>query len=198
MQFGEELLSLQRLQATDEAIQTVKPALVAFTNSLSDEQKARFNEIGAQLGQPKRTAKPRPAAKHARTHSPYVLNVPRAKKPAAHRHVRVATAVQEAKESPGAAPVIWLNRTLPDPTPPSRRLATRFAHRLRSVSRANHVSWALVLGVLRAQGRSGAVQGRPKLPRRIDMRKESTGQLNRCRRTEPGGLAVRWRCGCAA
>jgi hypothetical protein len=42
-----------RLQATDEAIQTVKPALVAFTNSLSDEQKARFNEIGAQLGQPK-------------------------------------------------------------------------------------------------------------------------------------------------
>jgi hypothetical protein len=44
---------IQRLQATDEAIQTVKPALVAFTNSLSDEQKARFNEIGAQLGQPK-------------------------------------------------------------------------------------------------------------------------------------------------
>ena len=44
----------QRLQATDEAIQTVKPALVAFTNSLGDEQKARFNEIGAQLGQPKR------------------------------------------------------------------------------------------------------------------------------------------------
>jgi hypothetical protein len=44
---------IQRLQATDESIQTVKPALVAFTNSLSDEQKARFNEIGAQLGQPK-------------------------------------------------------------------------------------------------------------------------------------------------
>jgi hypothetical protein len=49
---------IQRLQATDEAIQTVKPALVAFTNSLSDDQKARFNEIGAQLGQPKqRSAK---------------------------------------------------------------------------------------------------------------------------------------------
>ena len=43
----------QRLHATDEAIQTVKPAVVAFANSLSDEQKARFNEIGAQLGQPK-------------------------------------------------------------------------------------------------------------------------------------------------
>jgi len=48
---------IQRLQATDEAIQTVKPALVAFTNSLSDEQKARFNEIGSQLGQPKHAAK---------------------------------------------------------------------------------------------------------------------------------------------
>jgi len=44
---------IQRLQATDDAIQTVKPALVAFTNSLNDEQKARFNEVGAQLGQPK-------------------------------------------------------------------------------------------------------------------------------------------------
>jgi hypothetical protein len=106
---------------------------------------------------PKRVAKPHRATKRARTHSPYVLNVPRATKPAAHRHTRPATAAQEAKETPGAAPVIWLNRTLPDPTPPSRRLATGFTHRLRSVAHANHVSWALVLGVLRAQGRSGAV-----------------------------------------
>jgi len=51
---------IQRLQAIDQAVQTVKPALVAFTNSLSDEQKARFNEVGAQLGQPKRTAKQAP------------------------------------------------------------------------------------------------------------------------------------------
>lgn len=46
----------QRLQAIDQAIQIVKPALVAFTNSLNDEQKARFNEIGVQLGQPQRKA----------------------------------------------------------------------------------------------------------------------------------------------
>jgi hypothetical protein len=44
---------VQRLQATDEAIQTVKPALRVFYKSLSDEQKARFNEIGQQLGQPR-------------------------------------------------------------------------------------------------------------------------------------------------
>jgi hypothetical protein len=106
---------------------------------------------------PKPAAKPHRAVKRTHAHSPYVLNVPRAKKPAAHRHARDATPAQEAKETPGAAPVVWLNRTLPDPTPPSRRLTFRFAHRLRSISRANHVSWALVLGVLRAQGRIGAV-----------------------------------------
>jgi hypothetical protein len=44
---------IQRLQATDEAIQTVKPALQAFYKSLKDDQKARFNELGTQLGQPK-------------------------------------------------------------------------------------------------------------------------------------------------
>jgi hypothetical protein len=44
---------LLRLKATDEAIGIVKPALTAFYGSLSDEQKARFNEIGVQLGQPR-------------------------------------------------------------------------------------------------------------------------------------------------
>ena len=93
-----------------------------------------------------------------------MLSTPHAKQPTGHRHARVATAAQEAAETPGAAPVIWLNRTLPDPTPPSRRLASSFANRLLSVSRANHVSWALVLGVLRAQGRIGAVPAnRPEL-----------------------------------
>jgi hypothetical protein len=42
---------IQRLQATDEAIKTVKPALEAFYHSLSNEQKARFNEIGPHVGQ---------------------------------------------------------------------------------------------------------------------------------------------------
>lgn len=35
-----------RLQATLEAVQIVRPALEKFYDSLSDEQKARFNEIG--------------------------------------------------------------------------------------------------------------------------------------------------------
>ena len=37
-----------RLQATLQAVQTVRPALEDFYTSLSDEQKERFNEIGPQ------------------------------------------------------------------------------------------------------------------------------------------------------
>jgi hypothetical protein len=50
---GRLQVMLLRLQAIDDAIQTVKPALQAFYNSLNDEQKARFNELGQQLGQPR-------------------------------------------------------------------------------------------------------------------------------------------------
>jgi hypothetical protein len=38
-----------RLQATLQAVQTVRPALEKFYNSLSDEQKERFNEIGPKM-----------------------------------------------------------------------------------------------------------------------------------------------------
>jgi hypothetical protein len=48
--------------------------------------------------------------------------------------------------------VVWLHRTLPDPTPPASRLSPRFARLLADESSANHVDWALVLGVLRASG----------------------------------------------
>ena len=52
--------------------------------------------------------------------------------------------------------VVWLNRAMPDPTPPALRLKPRFAKHLQSVARANDVSWALMLGVLRAEGHNGA------------------------------------------
>jgi hypothetical protein len=48
--------------------------------------------------------------------------------------------------------VVWLHRELGDPTPPAKRLAPAFARQLVGASRASHVDWALVLGVLRAQG----------------------------------------------
>jgi len=52
---------------------------------------------------------------------------------------------------------LWLHRTLPDPTPPARRLEPRFARTLVSVSRSQHVDWALVLGVVRAHGHRTSV-----------------------------------------
>jgi hypothetical protein len=40
---------VMRLQATKDALNEVQPAMVAFYKALSDEQKARFNEIGPDL-----------------------------------------------------------------------------------------------------------------------------------------------------
>jgi hypothetical protein len=50
---------------------------------------------------------------------------------------------------------MWLDRDLPDPTPPSRRLTRAFARDLKAVSRQHHVRWADVLAVLRARGDRG-------------------------------------------
>jgi hypothetical protein len=38
----------QRLDAMLQALDTVQPALATFYGSLDDEQKARFNRIGAR------------------------------------------------------------------------------------------------------------------------------------------------------
>ncbi len=46
---------ITRLNATLSAINTIRPALAAFYNSLNDEQKARFNAIGPNLGAPQET-----------------------------------------------------------------------------------------------------------------------------------------------
>ena len=65
----------------------------------------------------------------------------------------------------GGEPTIWLNRALPDPTPPSARLARPFAKRLVATSRRHGAEWAAVLGVLRAQGERGSV---PASARELD------------------------------
>ncbi len=60
-------------------------------------------------------------------------------------------------DEPNVAATIWLQRALPDPTPPSRRLKPVFAKHLVRISKKNHVDWALTLAVLRASGERGAV-----------------------------------------
>jgi hypothetical protein len=73
--------------------------------------------------------------------------------------VKRARAVPNAPEieDPDAAATIWLNRALPDPTPPARRLTPRFAKNLAKVAKAERVDWALLLAVLRVQGDRSAV-----------------------------------------
>ncbi len=52
-------------------------------------------------------------------------------------------------------PTIWLNRMLPDPTPPAKRLTPAFASRLVADAKEAGVDWSLMLGVLRATVRPG-------------------------------------------
>ncbi|MGN6430511.1 MAG: hypothetical protein ACTHNB_07210 [Gaiellaceae bacterium] len=76
-----------------------------------------------------------------------------------------AAAPAKAAKTPKPAPVdlegaaasnVWLNRSMPDPTPPAMRLKPFFARHLLGVARANRLDWALLLGVLRAEGHNGA------------------------------------------
>jgi hypothetical protein len=67
-----------------------------------------------------------------------------------------APEVEHEHESGYGEPTVWLNRALPDPTPPSARLTREFAHQLVSVSKRQNADWAAVLGVLRAQGERGS------------------------------------------
>ena len=64
-------------------------------------------------------------------------------------------------DEPGVSATVWLHRTLPDPTPPARRLKPSFAGQLARTSARAKVDWALVLGVLRASGKRGAAPASP-------------------------------------
>jgi hypothetical protein len=84
----------------------------------------------------------------------------KAKKASRHwvvRRAREAKAKAPVVDNEGGAATVWLNRALPDPTPPAKRLSPKFAKRLQHISAVNGVSWALVLGVLRAEGETGRV-----------------------------------------
>ncbi|MBD0348049.1 MAG: hypothetical protein ICV59_02745 [Thermoleophilia bacterium] len=70
-------------------------------------------------------------------------------------------AVDAEATLPGVDATVWLHRTLPDPTPASRRLTPSFARGLTAASRRADVDWALVLGVLRARGGLGSAPASP-------------------------------------
>lgn len=75
----------------------------------------------------------------------------------------------------GGEPTVWLNRALPDPTPPSARLTREFARSLVRASRTNRADWAEVLGLLRAQGNRGSAPATPAELRRLATRLRGDG-----------------------
>jgi len=62
----------------------------------------------------------------------------------------------EIEHANSGAATIWLNRALPDPTPPSARLTRSFVRSLGRISTRSGADWAAVLGVLRAEGEHGS------------------------------------------
>jgi hypothetical protein len=103
-------------------------------------------------------------------------------------HVKHSPRPPETKE--GGVATVWLHRTLPDPTPPAKRLSPRFAALLRSTARAEGIHWWPVFAVLRAEGHDGRIPaGAAKLERlasrianhelKLDAREQSLAKYNR-------------------
>ena len=67
----------------------------------------------------------------------------------------------EVESGNQASATVWLHTVLPDPTPPSRRLTPAFARQLKATAKREHADWALLLGILRAQGHLESVPATP-------------------------------------
>jgi hypothetical protein len=88
-------------------------------------------------------------------------HVKRATKHVVRKLVVHAAAPDPEVDTPGVGSVVWLNRPLGDPTPPADRLTRPFARSLWATARDANTDWALVLGVVRAQGGHGRTPADP-------------------------------------
>ncbi len=113
-------------------------------------------------------AKPAPAATKPRTRAT-ATSAPRNRKWVTVRAQLPPARPAEVERSTDShsEPTIWLNRSLPDPTPPSARLTREFARSLGRAARTQGADWASVLGVLRAQGNRGSAPASPAELRRL-------------------------------
>jgi hypothetical protein len=97
-----------------------------------------------------------------------------------HFSARKPVAPAPAPELDGASSgVVWLNRPLSDPTPPALRLRPEFAKHLQAVARASRVNWALMLGVLRAEGHNGGSPAGLGTLRAVAVRLAQTGGVQK-------------------
>ena len=142
---GGEVAAAADNAVTTEAAPLTEPSAVVAANPVgpraASSQAATAIVGAAKLGKPVAAKADTPATKR------WVLE--RAAAPAPEPEIDVVPGYGE--------PTIWLNRALPDPTPPSARLTRTFAHQLVSASKSHGADWAAVLGVLRAQGERGSV-----------------------------------------
>jgi hypothetical protein len=116
----------------------------------------------------------RSKVRHARRGRMYV----RTMRAETHRHVfprreLVKAAPPDLDGADPAGATVWLNRALPDPTPPALRLSPRFASHLLAVSHNRKADWALMLGVLRAEGYNGAAPANLRTLRSVAARVQS-------------------------
>jgi hypothetical protein len=122
-------------------------------------------------GEPEEEQEPAPAPKDD---EPPESSQPEAKdddEAASELPAQPAAATSAEFELESGFATVWLQRTLPDPTPLSMRLNRDFARQLRRTANREHVDWALVLAVLRAGhdlGRKPATQAKlTRLSRRL-------------------------------
>jgi hypothetical protein len=120
---------------------------------------------GSVASQDNGVAKPvrAPATTSAAAHAPTRLSRPH-RRTRPHRQVPLhvlafpglqAPAPKPEIEGPESAATVWLNRALPDPTPPALRLSPKFARRLKADAKAQGIDWALALAIIRAKGGTG-------------------------------------------
>lgn len=77
--------------------------------------------------------------------------------PHSHEADRETRAVDPEAEGVDGFATIWLHRSLPDPTPPAKRLAPEFAKTLVKEARRAGIRWSTLLGGVRADGKGGRV-----------------------------------------
>ena len=75
--------------------------------------------------------------------------------PVLDKRTRSSHQLDPEADADGFFATIWLHRTLPDPTPPAKRLDGAFAKALAEEAKRAGVDWTALLGVLRAQGFTG-------------------------------------------
>jgi hypothetical protein len=129
--------------------------------------KAAVEKAAASTGSVRHAGRQSPV-RHARGGRMYVHTM----RANTHRHLfpkheLVKAAPPDLDGADPAGATVWLNRALPDPTPPALRLSPRFANHLLAVSHNRQADWALMLGVLRAEGYNGSAPANLRVLRTV-------------------------------